>query len=555
MKLTRVMTVALAAAAASPLAAEDLALVIVNAEYDRVRDLDGNGLDQTFEDALEDAGFRVFAGADLTGPQMQRLAGEFAAAAGDSDEDDRIVVVLSGHLAGSAADGWLLGREVQVPNAFGVGAAALPFSPLAEIAARAPGQAVLMVADPEREVEVGAGLQGGTAPLPAPQGVTVAQGEIEGLLDFLRDGLLQPGMSYAEAIDEAGRDVTVSGYVSAASGLLPDEGAAPAPRPQPPREESTDTGEIAYWSAVRDIGTVEALRSYLERYPDGKFAADARRLIDDAVTAPQRRAEAAEAALELSRDQRRQIQRNLSLIGFDPRGIDGIFGPATRTAIGAWQKAKGFDATTFLTARQIQDIQTAANARAAELEREAAERRAAEERQDRAYWRDLGEGRDEAALRAYLKRYPDGIFSDVARDRLAQIEDDRAGQVRREVRQAWRGAQEADNIAAYQSFLERYPDTPFEDAARARIAELEDQNRNSAEVEQARQEETGVAGNTVTRLLVERRLQQIGFDPGAVDGAFDEAARRAIRRFQRDQGVPITGYVTRETMVRLLAMR
>jgi len=550
MKLTRMMAVALAAAAATPLSAADLALVIVNSEYDRVRDLDGNGMDRTFEDALEGAGFRVFRGSDLTGPQMQRLAGEFAAAVEGSDGDDRIVVMLSGHLAGSASDGWLLGREAERPNVFGVGAAALPLSPLAELAARAPGQAVLMIADPGREIEVGHGLGSGTAPVPAPQGVTVAQGEIEGLLDFLREGLLEPGTSYSDAIEQAGRGVTVSGYVSGANGLLPGEGAAP-----PPQQDNTDTGEIAYWSAVRDIGTIEALRAYLQRYPNGEFAADARRLIDDAVTAPQRRAEAAEQALNLSRDQRRQIQRNLSLIGYDPRGIDGIFGPATRKAIGDWQKAKGFDVTTFLTARQVQDIQTAANARAAELEREAAERREAEERKDRAYWRDLGEGRDEAALRAYLKRYPDGLFSDVARDRLAQIEDQRAGQVRREIRQAWQQAQQVDNIAGYQSFLERYPDTPFEDAARARIAELEDASRNSAELEAARQEEEGVAGNQVTRLLVERRLQQIGFDPGPADGVFDDQARRAVRRFQRDQGVPITGYVTRETMVRLLAMR
>lgn len=547
MKLTRILAVALAAAAAAPLAAADLALVIVNSDYDRVDDLDGDGLDRDFEDALEDAGFRVFRGSDLTGPQMQRLATEFAGAVEASDGPDRLVVVLSGHLAGGAADGWLLGREVVEPNVFGVGAAGLPLAPLAGLVAEAPGQAVLMIAEPDEEIDTGVGLQGGMAPVPAPQGVTVAQGGVSGLLSLLRDGMLRPGESYAGAIERAGDDVTVSGFVSGASGLVPADGQAP--------QDSPDTGEIAYWSAVRDIGSVEALRSYLARYPDGDFAADARRLIRAAETEPQRRAEAAEAALELSRDQRRQIQRNLSLIGFDPRGIDGIFGPATRRAIGAWQNANGFEATTFLTAPQVREIQSAADRRAAELEREAAERREAEERADRAYWRDLGEGRDEAALRAYLRRYPDGLFSDVARDRLAQIEEAREGEVRREIRQAWQEAQRIDNIAAYESFLQRFPRTPFEDAARARIEELEDRNRNSEELEAARQEETGVAGNQVTRLLVERRLQQLGFDPGGVDGALDETARRAIRRFQRDQGVPVTGYVTRETMVRLLAMR
>ena len=105
MKATRILAVALAAAAAAPLAAADLALVIVNSDYDRVDDLDGDGLDRDFQDVLEDAGFRVFRGADMTGPQMQRLATEFAAAVDGSDGSDRLVVVLSGHLAGGAADG------------------------------------------------------------------------------------------------------------------------------------------------------------------------------------------------------------------------------------------------------------------------------------------------------------------------------------------------------------------------------------------------------------------------------------------------------------------
>lgn len=551
MKLTRCLAVALAAAAATPLAAEDLALVVINSDYDNEPDLDGARVERRVDDALDSAGFRVFGGSNLTGPQMQRLATDFAAAL-QEDGPHRVVVLLSGHMVGSAGTGWLLGREVDRPNAFGVGAAALPLAPLAELAGQAPGQSVMLLARPDREADTGPGLSAGVAPVQVPQGVTMAEGPLSGLVSLLRDGLLQPGRTYAQAIDDAGRGVTLSGYVSDANGLLPGEAAA---QPSAPPPASTDTGEIAYWSAVRDIGTAEALRAYLSRYPDGDFAADARRLIEDAASAPQRRAEAVETALNLSRDQRRQIQRNLSLIGYDPRGIDGIFGPATRSAVGDYQRASGFEVTTFLTAAQIDRIQTAADARARELEREAAERRAAEERADRAYWRDVGEGRDEPALRSYLQRYPDGIYAETARARLARIEDSRSGQVRREVRQAWRETQRQDTIASYQSFLERYPDTPFVEAARARIAELENQSRNSAEVEAAQGEEAGVAGNQVTRLLVERRLQQVGFDPGALDGVFDDSTRRAIRRFQRDQGISITGYISRETMVRLLAMR
>ncbi|MGR3321358.1 MAG: peptidoglycan-binding domain-containing protein [Pseudooceanicola sp.] len=558
MKHTRFLGAALAAAMAAPLAAADLALVVVNSDYDRVEDLRGARFERFYKSALEDAGFRVFSGSDLSGPQMQRLAGDFAEAAGGDDGPHRLVIVLSGHLAGSASGGWLLGREVEAPNAFGVGGAALPLAPLAELAGSAPGQAVLMIADPDTEIETGQGLESGVAPLQVPQGVTVAEGPGSGLLELLREGLLVPGETYATAIEKAGRGVTLSGFVTPSTGLIPAGErrgpGIPSPGPLPPAV-GPDTGEIAYWNATRDMGTIAGFRAYLDRYPDGNFAADARRLIEELEAEPERRAQATEAALELSRDQRRQIQRNLSLIGFDPRGIDGIFGPATRRAIGAWQQANGFETTTYLTGPQVREIQTAADRRAAELEEEARERREAEERADRAYWRDLGQGRDEAALRAYLRRYPDGLFAEVAQDRLDAIEEERRDEVRRDERVAWDEAQRVDNIAAYESFLSRFPQSAFADAAKARIAQLEEDDRNSEDVERARQAERAVAGNPVTRLLVERRLAQVGFDPGPVDGNFDEQSRRAIRRFQRDQGITVTGYVTQETMVRLLATR
>ncbi|HSF95013.1 MAG TPA: peptidoglycan-binding protein [Thermohalobaculum sp.] len=55
-----------------------------------------------------------------------------------------------------------------------------------------------------------------------------------------------------------------------------------------------------------------------------------------------------EEALGLTRSARTKIQRRLALAGFDPRGVDGVFGPNTRDAISDFQTAWGFPATGYL---------------------------------------------------------------------------------------------------------------------------------------------------------------------------------------------------------------
>jgi peptidoglycan hydrolase-like protein with peptidoglycan-binding domain len=70
------------------------------------------------------------------------------------------------------------------------------------------------------------------------------------------------------------------------------------------------------------------------------------------------RARTGEAALRLAPLDRQHVQVALNTMGFSvdgfdgTAGIDGDFGPLTRGAIAAWQKAKGDAATGFLTAVQ-----------------------------------------------------------------------------------------------------------------------------------------------------------------------------------------------------------
>jgi formylglycine-generating enzyme required for sulfatase activity len=61
----------------------------------------------------------------------------------------------------------------------------------------------------------------------------------------------------------------------------------------------------------------------------------------------------AEAALGLSVDQRRQVQAWLEALGFDPRGVDGQFGPGTRGAIRSFQRSKSLPESGFLSTEVI----------------------------------------------------------------------------------------------------------------------------------------------------------------------------------------------------------
>ncbi len=57
---------------------------------------------------------------------------------------------------------------------------------------------------------------------------------------------------------------------------------------------------------------------------------------------------ASEAALELDRESRWQVQQRLRDEGFDPGPPDGLFGPRTRDAVRRWQESAGVLATGYL---------------------------------------------------------------------------------------------------------------------------------------------------------------------------------------------------------------
>ncbi len=531
------LTSPLAAAAA----AADVALLVANENYDGGRDIRAADDLLDAEDVLREAGFDVIVGEDASASELRGLISELQ---GKADGTGRIVIAVSGHFAGTGSSGWVFGSDADAPDVLSAGAQGVSLDVLASVAAAAPGQAVVMLGTEKRSFDLGADLVPGIVSPTAPQGVTIVSGDAGQIADYLSNGLLEEGESIVGSL-QAYPELTASGFLAP---LIPFMGGAPAEIVADP-----DSAERAFWEATTKINSRAGYQGYLNSYPNGLFKSEAQQAIADIEAAPAREAEAREQALSLSRDDRREIQRALTLLEYDPRGIDGIFGPGSRAALTRFQQANGLEATGFVTRGLMDRLALQAERRNAELEAEAERRKVEIERQDRAYWRETGALGDEAGLRAYLERYPDGVFAEIATVRLAPFEEARRAQAAEQDRADWDAARSVDTIAGYEGYVQANPEGAFVTQANARISELEFTNRNAAALQAAERNEQRLGLTDGTRRLVEDRLMRLGLKPGPIDGVFDERTRRSIRRYQEARKLQKTGYLNQGTVVRLLA--
>ena len=125
-----------------------------------------------------------------------------------------------------------------------------------------------------------------------------------------------------------------------------------------------------------------------------------------------------EEGLNLDRSARREIQQGLQAGGFDPGGADGLFGPRTRAAIRNWQSARGGRTTGYLDAAQVEALRGAARVRPVAA---ASQPPPATAEQETVFWQSIANSTDPADFEAYLRRFPNGVFSDLAQNRLAAM--------------------------------------------------------------------------------------------------------------------------------------
>ena len=528
-----------------PVWAGDVALVIGNEDYTNGADLSAAGELLDAVGALEDAGFEVLSGADMSASDMAGLVSQLNTKV---DGTGRVVIALAGHFAHSDTGNWFIGTDAEAPDLGAIGMQSIQMNILMEIAGRVAGGAAVVLGVGDAEFELGSGLKNGLGDLGILQGVSVITGPSGDIAGFVKDALVTPGQSIANGLN-ALSTLQGTGFMAPLVPFLPSEGTAPPVI----AKADPDAEQKAFWKVTQEIGSLDAYEAYAKRHPEGLFFTQAQSEIEWIKAQPLLLAEAGEKALNLSRDRRREIQRGLSLLEYDPKGIDGIFGRGSRAAIQKWQNVNGEEATGFLSLAQIERLQAQADRRSRELEEEARLRKLELERKDRTYWRASGQGGDEPGLRAYLERYPDGVFAEIAIARLQPFEDARRAAAAEQDRADWDAAVSVGSLAAFEGYIQANPEGAFVEQARVQINELEFVAKNANALRAAQRNEERLGLSTGTKRLVEDRLRSLGLKPGTVDGAFDEDTRRAVRRYQEARNLPRTGYLSQQTLVRLLA--
>jgi len=332
---------------------------------------------------LDHAGFDLLTAIDADGETLRGLLSRLVSA----EEDERLLIALSGRFVHFDGWTWFLGRDAGQPDLGTVSGAGLPLRLLMDYAAASRARTVILLAPEDQGVPLGAGLTDGIGPMEVPEGLTVAVGHPASVSRFLRSDLLQPGRALRDAFGFAA-ELSILAMNAPGAPFVP----MPVVTPQvPPAEQS-------YWESMATLDNAYAYRAYLNRYPNGFYAAEARaRIAALEPPEPQLTPQEAEQALGLSRDQRRDIQRGLAVLGYYNSGIDGIFGRGTRGGIESWQQANRLAVTGYLDAAQLTRLSDQADVRREEIRA-----------QDLAYWNQTGRGRDAAGLRAYLGRYPNG---------------------------------------------------------------------------------------------------------------------------------------------------
>lgn len=471
--------------------ARDTAVIILNTTYNNLPRISSLQQLSSIGGRLKNAGYNVL---NISNGDLNDQFKLFRRIDSEIQPGDKLIFVLGGHFATVNRQTNFVYRSDGNIDRYNAMLRGTNLSAIFDMAARSPRNAMVLAAfDPNVNFRVRPGVSQTPDAAHLPNGVTFVSGAPDQVFDFLDQSVFGPRVvALSRAVSQSG--VKADGFVNnRIFGQSESVG-----RPRISEEDVT-------WKVVQDLGTRDGYELFVRKFPNSSRVATAKQRIADLTITPEQRAKIREDAIGMGRNDRRQVQQNLTDLGYNTRGVDGVFGRGTRAALTNWQNANNIAPSGFLTPTQIALLAAQAENLRAKAAAQQAEEQAAAQAADRAFWRETGRGRSAEGIRRYLQRYPSGIHSDAARSRLGEL-------------------------------------TPPKPAGPSGDVIAKD-----------REEERRVAGNPISRLLIEKGLRTVGLNPGREDGVFDENSRNAIRAFQQREKLPATGFVGRATFSRLLA--
>lgn len=268
----------------------------------------------------------------------------------------------------------------------------------------------------------------------------------------------------------------------------------------------------------------------------------------------------ASASNALTRVQVAQLQGELGERGYDPGPRDGIIGPKVRTAIRTYQTDAGLPVTGEATASLLAHIQ---NAEQDDLEdndddiadgganADRALTRLESELQRRLYYVGEVDGEVDdqtvAAIRAYQRDAGLPVTGRPSPDLLRHLED---SSVRNRSETTSLLVWEIENELARRDFYVGQIDGTVDQQARTaikiyqRMAGINHNGKPSYALLQ-HIEQSNFRNNTQSASLlmwrIEDELSRRGYATGPVDGTIDAQTTTAVRRYQEDAGLTITG--------------
>ena len=392
-------------------AAKRVAFVVGNGAYKNVTQLPNPPIDaKSMAGVLRNAGFDVVEGINLTRDKMTERLLEFGK---KTQGADVAVFFYAGH--GIAVDGtnYLLPvdadikseMDVKLGNAINVDLSldqtmndakvklvfldACRDNPFATKIKASGSTRSVSVQTGLAEMKSGEGTLIAFATGPGQTALDGQEGTNSPFTRALMANITQPGVEIQQAMTQVRAQVNEEtnkgqlpwGHTNLIGAVYLNPVAAPAGAPvavasNTPAAMTSPASdiELEFWRSIKDSNKPEELNAYLTNYPNGQFksialariaslengpGATTRNLTTgiDPATFNEQANQTTEDQIGLDRNQRRDVQRRLTGLGFDTK-VSGKFDESTRAVITRWQAARGYPSTGFLNKLQHKALLT-----------------------------------------------------------------------------------------------------------------------------------------------------------------------------------------------------